>query len=106
MLKLGAIDLHDGVGIAIKHFRGRFDHARFSRTGWAKKKHRADRPVWRIHSRQKNLVKATHAPDGAFLTNDTSGKPLFEILSPRALLIGIEENRTRVVHRSCHVHLS
>src|ERR1044071_2656405 len=106
MLKLGAIDLYHRVGVSVENFGGSFDDASFSGTSRSKKQHRADWPVWRIHARQENLVETTHAPDGAFLTHDARSKPLFKVLSTRALLIGIEENRTRIVHRSCHFHLS
>src|ERR1043166_6770320 len=105
MLKLGAIDLHDGIGVVVKHFRSRLNYARFSRTSWSKKQHGADWPVWRVHAREENLVKTAHAPHSAFLTHNSSRESLFKILSAGALLIGIEENRTRIVHRSCHFHL-
>ena len=103
MLKLGAVDLHDRVRVAIKNFGGGFDHASFSGAGRSEKQHRADRPVGRIHARQKNLVQAAHAADCAFLTDDARVKPLFKILSARALLIGIEENCTCIVHVCCSV---
>src|SRR5262245_26237612 len=108
MLKLSAIDLYDGVCIAIKNFSRSFNHASLSGTSRAKKQHCPDRTVWWIHAREKNLVEAAHAPDGAFLANNACRKPFFKVLSTRALLIWIEVDRTHILHVSCsrHVHLS
>src|SRR6185503_5940070 len=92
MLKLRAIYLNDGVGVAIQNFRRSFDHASFSRAGRAQKKHCADRPVWRVHAGEKYLVKATHAPYCALLSYDASIKTLLEVLGARAFLIRIQED--------------
>src|SRR6186997_1030118 len=98
MLKFSAVDLYYGVWIAIKNFCRCFNDTRFSGTGWSEEKHGADRSVGRVHSSQKDLVQTAHASDRTFLTNDARSKPLFEVLSARALLIWIEENRTHIVH--------
>ena len=92
VLKLGAVDLDDRIWVAEQNFGGRFDDARFARTGRPEKQHRADRPVERIHAGEKNLVEAAHAAHRALLADDARRKSLFKILSARALLIGVEEN--------------
>src|SRR6185436_15802808 len=106
VLEFRAVDLHDGVWISIQHFSSRFDNARFSGTCRSQKQHRSDRAVRRIHAREKDLIQAAHASDGALLAYDAGGQPLLKILSTRALLIGIEEYCTGIVHCSCHVTLS
>src|SRR6185436_613262 len=92
MLKLGTIDLYHRVRIGEQNFRGGLDHASLAGTGWTKKQHGADRPVDRIHSGQKYLVKAGHAPQSSFLANDAGFQTLFKILSAWAFLIGIKIN--------------
>src|SRR5687767_1298048 len=104
MLKLGAVDFHDRVWVAVENFRSRLDDARFSRTGWSEKQHRPDGPVWGIHPGEKDLIKAAHATHRTFLTHDARRKSLLEILSAGALLIGIQENCSCRVHVSCFRH--
>ncbi len=92
MLKLCAIDLNDRIRVAIQNFRRGLNHASFSRAGWAQKNHGSNWTVWRIHTSQKNLVKAAHTPHGALLSDDASGKPLLEVLGRSTLLIRIQED--------------
>ena len=92
VLKLSAVDLHDTIRISEENFGGRFDYARLAGACRAEEQHRADRPIQRIHPGEKNLVKAAHAPDGAFLANNSGPETLFEILRSRTLLIRVKKN--------------
>src|SRR6266576_6101379 len=101
MLKLSTIDFDNRICVAVENLGSCLDYASLSRARRTQKQHRTDRPVWRIHTRQKNLIETAHAADGTFLSDDASGKPFFKILSKRALLIGIEEDCTHIVHICC-----
>src|SRR5262245_1206824 len=98
VLKLGTVDLHDSIRVTVQNFSSSFYNSGLSRTGWSEEKHCADWSIWRIHTSQENLVQTTHTAHSAFLTNDARRKPFFKILSPRALLIRIEENRSHILH--------
>src|SRR5260370_839486 len=98
MLKLSTIDFHYCVWVAIEDLCRSFNHASFAGSGRSQKQHSADRPVWRIHTRKKNLVKTAHAADGTFLSHNAGGKPFLKVLSTRALLIRIQEDCPHIIH--------
>src|SRR2546423_1743856 len=91
MLKLGAVDFENGVRVAEKNFGSRFDHTRFSGTGWPKEQHRTNRAVKWIHSSEKYLIETAHAPHGSLLSNNARRQPLFEILSTGTLLVRVQK---------------
>src|SRR2546423_15051457 len=92
MRKLPAVDLYYRFRIAIQTFRCRLDDPGFSRAGGAKEQHRADRPIWRVHAGQKDLIKAAHSPYCSLLSHDAIGQALLEVLSARTFLIRIQED--------------
>src|SRR6185295_18041665 len=63
MLKFGAVDLNHGVRIGEQNLRGGFNYARLTGTGRTEEQHGSNRPVDWIHSGEKYLVEAGHAPD-------------------------------------------
>jgi len=93
VLKLGAIDFHDTIGVAEENFGGRFDYARFPGTSRSEKQHRADRASRWIHTREKYLVEPAHAAHGALLAYDSPAQPVLKVLCPWTLLIRIEKYR-------------
>src|SRR5437773_8714135 len=104
MLKFGAIDFHYSIGVSIQRLGGSLDYASFTRTRRPKKQHSANRAVRRIHTRQKDLIKAAHAAHGALLSYDAGRKALLEVLSARTLLIRIQEDCSHKLFCCVYLH--
>src|ERR1051325_2974004 len=81
VLKLGTVDLHHSIRVAVQNLSSSFYNPSLSGTGRSEKEHCADRSIWGIHTSKKNLVQTTHTAHSAFLTNDARRKPLFKIRS-------------------------
>src|SRR5439155_13522118 len=80
-----------------------FANPRLARAGWTEEQHSTDWSVRRAHADQKYLVQATHAAHCPLLSDDAGRKPLLEILSARALLIRVEEDRLFYLVRVFHL---
>ncbi len=79
VLKLGAIDLDAGAGIAEQRFGHGFDHARLAGTGRPQKQQVAYRPSRRVQPGQKHLVDFGYLFDGLFLADDLAAQGGFEV---------------------------
>jgi hypothetical protein len=81
VLKLGAIDLDAGTGIAEQSFGERLDNASLAGSGRAKKQQIANRTPGGIQSRQEHLVNLDDLFYRCVLANDFSVEAAFEIPS-------------------------
>src|SRR5580765_4152560 len=70
VLKLGTVDLNNGVRLVKKHLRGGLDDTRFAGTCRPEKKHSAQRTRRVVHPRKIDLEEAAHPAYRSFLTDD------------------------------------
>src|SRR5260370_29147300 len=70
MLKLGAIDLNYGAGIAQQALRSGLHHPGLTRTSGSQKKEIPDRSAWTRHPGKERLVDVDNLLDALILAND------------------------------------
>src|SRR5215472_18442806 len=70
VLVLRAIHFDDRARIPKQDLCGGLDQACLTRPGWAEKKKRACRAVWRVQARANNLIQLDQRCDACFLPND------------------------------------
>ena len=101
VLKLSAIDLDAGAGIAEQSFGHGLDHPRFARAGRPQKQQVAYRTSRRIQSGQKHLVDLGHFFDGLVLTDDLAAKGVVKlpgiVAAAGRIEHGVEDGFHRVV---------
>src|ERR1039458_2734358 len=90
VLKLGAVDLDAGMGIAEQGLCHGFHHASLPRTGRSQKKQVAHRTPRRVQARQKNLVNLGNLFDGLILADDLAAQGGFKLSSIVAAAVRIE----------------
>src|SRR5579864_2122318 len=81
VLKLGAIDLDAGAGIAKQSFSERLDNASLAGSGRAQKQQIANRASGGIQSRQEHLINLDDLFYRCVLANNLSAEAAFEVPS-------------------------
>src|SRR5947207_4685378 len=85
VLKLGAVNLDDRVGLSKEDLCRRLYHASLARTGGSQKQHRPNGPAGVLHPRQIYLIEPGYSADSALLPHDQRTEPALELLSTRTL---------------------